>query len=633
VSGVYAVVAPHAAERRAELARTMLRGLRARGADAHAHWTDERVVLGAAGFRWEAGPGSAAGVAARRGGIVAVADATLYYRDELRRALRGAGIDDLPADASAAELIAAAYAAWGDACAERLEGDFAFVVWDAARGRLLCARDATGTRPLYHARVGEALVVASTAAAALAFPGCPTTLNLPAVARAAAGFFAVQDETAYAAVAALPPGHRLISRGGGVRVERFWRAPTFTPPPGASFEEAAGELRELIGDAVEERLATTGETSVWLSGGYDSTAVFAAGNARLARSGSATRLRAVSVSYPPGDPGREDEWIALAASHSGVPVRWLDIARIPLLGGELRPAAERDDPFAHLFEGWNAALAGGSRDVGARVALTGVGGDHLFQVSAIFLADLARQGRWLHLWREWRARNPHGTLRDLLPWALARRDHLTRTLPEWIDRRFAHAHGLEECERQHSPPRGRLSHAAYESHWMLAYGYRARLMAALHEIGLARGIEIRSPLFDERLIRFAASRPVEERASGGETKRLLRRSMAGLLPAELLAPRRTRTGTTGAYLDRSLRGAHGDELTRQFRDPALGGLGVVEPHVLQRSCTEYLSGRAPHLGGALLATLHAELWVRARIDLGHSPSPGAAPDVAPVMLA
>ena len=79
----------------------------------------------------------------------------------------------------------------------------------------------------------------------------------------------------------------------------------------------------------------------------------------------------------------------------------------------------REEPFAHLYEMWNRAAAGGSGACGARVALDGYGGDQLFLVTECYLADLARRGKWITLAREWNAKRGKGLgLRDFFRWVI-----------------------------------------------------------------------------------------------------------------------------------------------------------------------------------------------------------------------
>lgn len=634
MSGILGVFPRTGAPPNGAIPRGMLDAMRRRGADHTELWQNGPAALGVARYDWELGDGFSGPVLVGEDeDLVVAADASLYYRAELRRQLDGAGVrtgGDTPS-----HLILAAYRAWGERCAERIEGDWAFVLWDRTRGRVFCSRNFGGKRPLFYAELNGTLIIASAISAILAYPDCPRELNLAAVAADAAALFAEPHETCYRAIRNLPAGCSL-ARGeaaGAVRLTRHWSPPPVRVARKSSFEAGAEELRELLCRSVGERLAVGGPTSVWLSGGRDSTAVFGAGEDVLRARGTVDHLRAVSLSYPPGDPGREDEFIRAVADHWGSPVHWLDTYGIPLLDQPQERAPLRDEPFAHAFEMGNRSLAAGSRAVGARVALDGVGGDQLFQVSGVYLADLLRTGRWISLAREWRERGMRGSgwrsffreaMQPNLPppllraAALMRRGRplhapLERPLPEWMDERFIREHNLRERGTLRASAFHGGGRAAYETHWYLAHPYFPRVFASVSAFGLEAGIELRSPLYDRRLIEFAVSRPRDERASGRETKRLLRHAMRGLLPEQVLAPRRVHTGRAGGYLTRSMRERHATLFETTFQEPLrLAELGIVDPDALRQGWTRYLRNGAEDLGVNLFLTFQTELWLRGR---------------------
>ncbi|MDQ3222994.1 MAG: asparagine synthase-related protein, partial [Gemmatimonadota bacterium] len=340
--------------------RTMLAGLVRRGTESEVRRGDfDGAALAVTRHTWELDEGFSGPVlVAAEGSLFVAADATLYYQHDLLRKLDHAGVR--VSGRTASHLILAAYRAWGERCAEELEGDFAFILWDGNRRRVVCARDFGGKRPLFYAQLGSSLAIASTVSALLGHPRCPDEFDLTAVGADASGLFAAPSETAYRAISQLPAGCTLVGQSDRTRVARHWKTPVVHERGGPGFVEAAGELRRLLQSAVAERLAPSGPTSVWLSGGWDSTAVFGAGEQVLRERGSDRHLQAISISFPPGDVGREDELILAVAKHWGSPVRWLDITEIPLLDRPLAAAAARDQPFAHAFESGNRALAAGS---------------------------------------------------------------------------------------------------------------------------------------------------------------------------------------------------------------------------------------------------------------------------------
>lgn len=630
-----------------DVVRRMLGSMAARGSERSGIWRGDGAVLAVARNGWQtdaylAGPA----LPVEEDGVVAVADAAIYYRDDLRRKLAGRGVH--PSAHTPTHLILAAYRAWGERCAEHLEGDFAFLIWDSRTRTVLGARDFQGKRKLFWTEAGPALVVASGIGALTAHPHRAAELNLAAVGALAAGFFSAGSETCYQGVSSLQAGTNLVRRNGAVRIERHWSPPPIDGGSTVPFDEAAEELRRLLCRAVEERLAPTGPTAVWLSGGWDSTAVFGAGEAVLRERGRGEHLHAVSISYPPGDPGREDELIEAVVGQWGGPISWLDIADIPLLDRPAERATVRDEPFAHTFEMWNRALARVSREVGARVALDGNGGDQFFQVSNIYMGDLFRTGRWLTLAREWSAKGgqvPHfrGLFRNAVQpnlsdplLRLARvlrrgrplRWYLEPVVPDWFDPDFLARTDLVGRERRNNPARREREHAAQEMYWYLSNEFAPRVISTVYDFALEAGVEDRSPLYDRRVVEFAAGRPRWERSSGHEIKRLLRRSMHGLLPEHVLAPRPHKTGTTFGYFAKQFRGTHGAFVSAILREPlVLEELGIVRAATLRKRCDDYLKKGYVNLGGGLFGTLQVEFWLRAQLN--PQPRTGLEPVMVP----
>jgi asparagine synthase (glutamine-hydrolysing) len=567
-----------------------------------------------------------------------VADASIYYRDDLAAALAPRGYR-LTSRATAGDAILAAYRAWGDDAPRRLEGDFAFVLWDRARQRLVCARDYGGKRPLYYAMVGNTLVVASSIGIVAAAPRFEARLNVAVLAETCAQFWSGSDETCYVGVRELPAGATLTWLPGTQPiVTRHWEVPNVGGNGRARIEEGAETLRSLLIRATKERLSHDGPTAVWMSGGWDSSAVFASANAARAESADERRrVIPVSISYPEGDPGREDELIAAIARHWHAPVQWLEVDRIPLLANAEARAADRDLPAAHTYELWNRALANASRASGARVAFDGNGGDQLFQISDVFLSDLFRGGRLASVIREWRKKGGRGAgtffdwviapalpgfAKDRVVKRLGRRsaDDFMRPIPAWIRGDFVARHALRDREQRHLPRRDGYRGWRREAHLFLSAPVFPRAFQCLAGLALEAGVELRSPLYDRRVIEFACSRSREERNSGRETKRLLRASMRGLVPDAVLAPRPHRTGITTAYSDRRMRSEFPVLLARHGKMQMLADLGIVEPEAMRRGWEEYCRTGDTSIKIPLYLTMQVELWLQARARQAPAPA-------------
>src|SRR5258705_841188 len=476
-----------------------------RGAERLDCRVGEFAGLAAGRFEWEVEATSPGPLVVDDGVRVAVMDGSLYYRDALRRAIAGASVSrpfDLGGD-SPGHLLLGAYRAWGAECARHLEGDFAFAIWDREAKALTCARDLFGTRPLFYGRDRERVVVASMASAVARRTEHRGALNLVAIGESLAGAFNLGEDTAYLGVAVVPVGHTLIVSGAGeVTLRPHWEAPSPGGARASSFEEGAEELRALLTDAVDERMAARGITALWLSGGWDSSSILACGTRALSRRASTRELALVSMSYPVGDRGREDEAILSLAERYGAPVAWCQIADVPLVPPDAATeAAQRDLPFAHSFEMFSRVMAARSRMVGSRVVLTGTGGDELFACTNLFLADLLRRGAWGTLAIEWyriRGRTLNGFRERVVHPALAADDggndparpgpfEQQRPLP-WIREDFVRRHRIRERERAAAPYGRYPTLSATEQLWGITAPMFPRIRSTLGAAQLRAGI-------------------------------------------------------------------------------------------------------------------------------------------------
>jgi asparagine synthetase B (glutamine-hydrolysing) len=196
--------------------------------------------------------------------------------------------------------------------------------------------------------------------------------------------------------------------------------------------------------------------------------------------------------------------------------------------------------------------------------------------------------------------------------------YLERSLPPWIDARFARVHSLELRDRLNAPRITRGSRADRETAWYLSHQYFPRVFGAVSTFAKDEGVEIRSPLYDKRVIEFALTRPREERSAGAETKKLLRASMRGLLPDSILAPRTARTGVTGGYFARSMREHLPAIVEAEFKNSLLESAGVIDALEFRRAVSEYARGVQSNFSVALFFTLQSELWLRSHAGHGTS---------------
>ena len=633
MSAILAIVGPRRDSRVGEhILRGVLAVLGGRGVSHASAWRGEGCTLAVARHPWERqSPDADEATVVEDDECVAAADATLYYRADLRRKLARAGVAPVADDASS--LILAAYRAWGDRCAAELEGDFAFVVYDRRRRRVCCGRDLVGSRPLFFTELADGTtIIASSIAALLAHPSCHGSIDRLAIGLDAAALaFSVGELTCRKGVRRLGAGSLLtLDAGGEARVARFWQ-PRVTKSA-AGFDEASEELLALLTAATRERASLTEPTAMWLSGGWDSTAIFAAAHAGRDEARGAAPMHPVSLSHPADDCGYEDDKITATAERWGARVSWVQAREFSMLDPLLKDAAGRDEPVDHLFAALNRALANRSRAIGARVALDGYGGDFLFNSSNVYLADLVAELRFGRLAREWLSMRTRGYgLRHLFRYAF--QAHLSawqleaigrlrggrrpatpyqRGVPFWIAREFAERNELAARAREGGALGGAAStQADRELEWFVTQPFYGRSRAMNRAVAEAGGVELRAPLLDQRLLDFAFSRPATERTSMGQGKRLLRHAMRGLLPESVLAPRPYKTGNLNGYFKASFLAREGIVRAMVSEPLMLEELGIIDGRKYRNAVDFFFRQQcdAP-FRLELTQTLMCEQWLR-----------------------
>lgn len=567
-------------------------------------------------------------------GISVIADASLLYRDDLLRRL-GKSEGVVAHAATDASLIAAAWLRWGKECVDRFEGDWCFVVHDRRASISVCARDPHGSRMLFWSRLGSTLALASDASLVLALDPKRFQVSRQGLIRTLCLWHGHGRWTVWEGLQEVPAGHLLsVLDTGHPNLSRFWRIRRDPLVEDETEQEAAEQVRALLTDACRQRLSDDARTAVSMSGGWDSTAIYGALRGSMADAGEDPGfLQVISLRYPQGDPGNEDEYVNEVLKYWNDAAIWPDTDEIPVSGQEFEEAAKGPLPRLHHFHGINRAMARAASASGCSVLLGGAAGDLLFDVPLTFLAELFRRMRWLRLSREWRARDLTGwdSFKDLclrpaipdrvldLKAQLMGRSRMVHPLglgrAPWIPEAIWHDAEILGEEREAAQDRSGFARNCMGP----SMTDQARTLALIHPAGhraysdlrrdaLAENVQFRQPFLDDRLISFSLSRPWSEMVRDGETKILLRRSMEGLLPAGILAPRSSRTGTTGAYFDRSFRSELAHLITRRPVPSPLVDLGIIEPEPLQERIDQVLTtGSGPK--SWIYRTLFLERWL------------------------
>lgn len=611
------------------------------GALAHRGRDDEgRHTRGAAGLgcRRLAVIDHAAGVqplSNELGTVWAVHDGAIYNHRSLRKDLENKG--HRFRTRSDAEVIVHLYEEFGERCVERLRGMFSLALWDEERERLLLARDRLGQKPLFYTLSDGDLLFASEVKALIAARPRLREVDYTAVHHYLSMRFVPAPRTMLRDVLKLPPGHVLVYGKGECRVSRYWE-PSFRSklelPERELFDLARAKLRETV----SAHLAAEVPVGAFLSGGLDSSLIVA------------MAVKSVGKGFPTFSVGvAHDEFNELpfareVARRFGAQQHetWAEHDLLGILPTVIWHLDEPSDPVA-ATKYVGAQLA--SQHV--KVVLGGDGGDELFAGFDRYRGvRLASYYAWLPRWvrhgpiERLIQRLPvsfgYGSLVKKLRWfqRVASVDGTAERFAEGIFFfRFSHAQKQELWsgdiweevkDRQSSElivEQVERSDAADPMERMLHADYVMRLpehsLMLTDRLGMAHGVEIRSPLVDHELVECLASFPVNMKVRGREAKYIERRIADTELPRRVA--RRGKRGfrlPLASWLGEQLH----PTLQRMFDESELIRDGIFRRSAVERLLEEHRTRRADH-DVRLWMLVNLELWYRV-VARGQ-----AAPDV------
>jgi asparagine synthase (glutamine-hydrolysing) len=530
------------------------------------------------------------------------------------------------------EVILHAYEEWGGACLERLNGMFAFALWDRRRRELLLARDRLGVKPLYYWSDGRTLAFASELKALLAHPDVPRALDRQALVSYLLHEYVPSPRSIFAGIRKLPAGHVLrvpldgAARGRATeewRPERYWDVRFGGGENGRtrSDEEYADELRGLLRAAVARRLVSDVPLGAFLSGGLDSSSVVAL-MAELG--GERPRTFAIGFEETSFDELRYAERVA----HHFDTDHHVAILR-PDAHELIATVAEYlDEPFADASALPTYLVARMAREH-VTVALSGDGGDELFAGYDWYGARWMAAASVDRLPDGLRARL--GALAARIPPGPAKKGALN------VARRFLEGAALPP-ELQHTRWRtfwsaGELDALLVDDGMLELAGDFAATRALLADSGsrhpldqqqyadikdylpddilfkvdrmsMAVSLEARGPFLDYTLVEFAARLPPGLRWRGLDSKRLLRLAMRKNLPPDIL--RRRKLGFNIPY-KHWLRGDLRDLMLDALAPARLGQQAIFRPAAVERLVREHLDGTRDH-AHKLWQLLMFQLW-------------------------
>lgn len=480
------------------------------------------------------------------GRLALVVDGRIDNRAELAQSL-GVGAEERRGLRDSA-LVMRAYERWGEACLEHLVGDFSLAVWNGRAGTLTLARAAPLGRPLFYHEAPHAFAFASHARGLFALPHVERAVD--EVRLAASLAFAKPDPNAsfFRDVRRVGPGQTVTFNSCGAVVTDWWQPDLRREIRYRRDEDYVAAFEELFERVIAAHLRSASPTGIFLSGGLDSSSIAAIAATQLRAQGG--RLAAYTEVPPagfagPALPGRyadETPFVKeLARMHQNIDLRLVRDGARGLLHGADAYFSAAEMPFRNAANrGWTEAIYARARDEGVKVLLSGDygnltatwTGDGLLPelVGALRLRQAAREARATA--RAGRARSTTRALvRDgvlpLLPIGVSRAFGGRATLSSLVHPQFASAHRFADRSRRLPRSQTRAIRLRVLLTTSLSEEIRAGYRASF-------GIDTRAPLADRRLVEFCLALPESQYAGGGQTRLLIRRTMAPHLPREIL---------------------------------------------------------------------------------------------------
>lgn len=480
-------------------------------------------------------------------GTTVVYNGEAYNFRDLRELLSREGVSFR--GSSDTEVLLATYEAWGLDGLRRIEGMFAFSLWDAAKRRLVLMRDRLGIKPVFYAWTRDTLVFGSEIKALLAAGGVTRDLDDQALSEYLWYGNAFEERTIYRAVRAVPPGHWLLVEDGKSRLEAWWRVEEWvnrrSPPDCAA---ATIAVRDAVYSAVSRQLVSDVPVGVFLSGGIDSSSI-----AAVAARASPESIKSYSVGFDFAAGVNELPKARRVAAKLGLQHHELQVKGDDLEEVLVALVRAHDEPFADAAN-IPLYLLARALNGSVKVVLQGDGGDEMFggyrryallrhadiwKLCSGWAARLVRVGLGAHGRRVARLAEAAGSLDAAMRMALL----LTvETLHDPPTAMLA-PDARERLERGTDPfaafrrCAARFSDADPVQQMLLTditLQLPSQFLTKVDRATMAHGVEARVPLLDERIAEVAVGLPSEYKVRGSEKKIVLRDAMRGSVPDEVL---------------------------------------------------------------------------------------------------
>ena len=490
----------------------------------------------------------------------------LYNTPELRRELQALG--HAFSGHSDTEVLLHCYAQWGESCLDKLNGIFAFAIWEKKGKRLFLARDRIGVKPLFFSQYQGGLIFASEMKTILAYPGFPAVIGEEGVAEILLlGPGRTPGCGVFRDIREMEPGCCGYWDNGKLNIRRYWMLRDREHRD--SFAETAEIVRYLVTDAIRRQMVSDVPIGTFLSGGLDSSIISAVCARELYREGK--KLDTFSVDYANNDryftpgkfqPNSDSDFIGIMEEHLGCNPHRVIISPEELAGAMEEATEARDLPGMADVD-FSLLLFCRKIREHVTVALSGECADEIFGGYPWY-------------------RDPAIRERDGFPWAqsttrraaLLPTEKLRQGAVDYITSRYEDTLAQSDILPGTSGLEKRMKQMVnLNFRWFMQ-----TLLDRKDRMSMYSALEVRVPFCDYRIAEYLYGVPWEMKDYKGMEKGLLRQAVKGLLPGKILWRKKSPYPKTHdpAYLD-LVRG----QLEAVLADPAAPIHALVDSGALR----------------------------------------------------
>ncbi len=447
----------------------------------------------------------------------------IYNMKQLRKELAGEGVSF--STSSDTEVILAGYMEHGVDFVKRLNGIFAFALWDGRKRKLYLFRDRLGVKPCFYARKGGCIIFSSEIKGILSYPGMEARVDKEGLCEVLGlGPAKTYGKGVFQGVEEVLPGHFMECGEDCVREHCYWKLES--RPHEESWEETAEKMRWLVVDAVRMQMLSDVPVCTFLSGGVDSSLVTAICSRELQKQGKV--LDTYSFDFKDNDihfqanafqPSQDRPWVDMVKEHAGTNHCYLECRNEELYDYLFEAVEARDLPCMADVE---SSMLYFCRKVARRhkVTLTGECADEIFGGYP-----------WFHKKECFEA--------DTFPWSMdfgprtmLLRDEVERELPLEAYAKEAYHRTVKETpvlEGEEPEEKRRREISYLNLRWFMQ-----TLLDRMDRTSMHVGLEARVPFADHRIVEYAWNVPWDMKCRGGVVKGLLRAAGEEYLPKEVL---------------------------------------------------------------------------------------------------